>query len=230
MVCESDRPVSSGYGYPKGALRTRYCQPKDVIEQVEARYWRGPSQDMGGNVDFYPGSELFGRIKAARATKDDKTLQTFLDQLSSEILSSCRRLRNEKVAELDTDTPFSPDHIYRAPTPSSTASTDLSSEDSREATDNSTKAESSLQENGVQSTTLSVPGNLPIPRYTSLLHEYADCSGEKLEYKKEWVSFDVWRCEAIFNGISGVGESHSFKLAKHIASQNLCQSLGITGE
>ncbi|KAF1957157.1 hypothetical protein CC80DRAFT_491971 [Byssothecium circinans] len=204
--------------------------PKDVIEQVEARYWRGPSQDVGGNVDFYPGSELFGRIKAARATKDDKTLQTFLDQLSSDIVSSCRRLRNEKVAELDAGPPFSPDHIHRATTPSSSTSTDPSSEDSREATDTATEAESSSQENGVQSTTLSAPGGLPMAWYTSLLYEYAARSGEKPEYKKERVSFDVWRCKAIFNGIQGVGEAQSWKIARHIASQNICQTLGIMEE
>jgi hypothetical protein len=152
-----------------------------VIEQVEAEYWRESSPTVGGNDGFYLGGELFSRIKAARGTKDDKTLQTFLDRLSSRIGSSCRRLRNEKVAELDTDTPFSPDYFRRFTTPSSTTSSSSAEEGNVEASDRGIKTESfgpdigqqsrtrsapdvghqitshSAQDIGVQSTTLSVP-------------------------------------------------------------------------
>jgi dsRNA-specific ribonuclease len=68
----------------------------------------------------------------------------------------------------------------------------------------------------------------PTHRYTSKLYEYAAGSKKSPEYSKEWVSSDVWRCEAVFNDIHGVGEARSWKDARHIASQKICETLGIT--
>jgi hypothetical protein len=208
---------------------------------VETRYWREPKQNVGSNIGLHnPGSELFGRIKAARATKNDKTFDVFLDQLFSNILSSCKRLRNEQATKLDADTPYSPSRIHRATTPSSTTSSSPSSEGRGEAKDTPTKTESSVSDNVVPRTNLSVQSGLPLlqplrtehsmHRYTSMLYEYASGSSKQPEYNKEWVSLDIWRCEAVFSGIHGVGEARSWKHAKHIASQKICQTLGIIKE
>ncbi|KAF2188905.1 hypothetical protein K469DRAFT_748135 [Zopfia rhizophila CBS 207.26] len=212
--------------------------PKDVLEQVEAGYWKEPSRNAGGSgSSHYPRFELFTRINAARATKDDKTLQVFLDQLSTEILSNCRRLRNNQVAELDADMPYSPSQIYRVAIPSSATSSTQSLEDSGEATGTPTDAESPSQDGGVHIGNLSIQDSIPLSqpveaahpvhRYTSILYEYAARFGKEPEYKKKWISLKKWRCEAVFDGVHGVGEACNWKDAKHIASQKICKALGI---
>jgi len=210
--------------------------PKDILEQVESRYWTEPTLNGGGDSSSRcPGLELFGRINAALDTKDDKTLQVFLDQLSSNIRSIFRDLRYGEAVELDASTPSSPGQISRAVTSSSNTSSNPSSEDGDETT--AEEAESQLQENVVQSGALSTHGRFPLAqppeaepfmhRYTSLLHEHAARSGEKPEYTQVWVSADIWRCEATFDNTRGIGEARSFKDAKHIASRNICRALGI---
>jgi hypothetical protein len=262
-----------------------------ILNHMEARCWTEPGQNTRSTSGFYNrGSQLFSRVKAARATKSDKTLATFLEQLNSDIMSSCRELRNEQAAELDAGTPYGPEDIQRAATPSSTTSSSTSSEDSEKSTDTPTEIEASLpdgvvlspvffvqdsrspsnirhsttpssttssrtssedseestvtptvietslQDDVVPSPGLSVPTSRPLPqplqtkqsvyRYTTMLYEYAT-SAKKPEpiYKKEWVSINLWRCVAVFDGTLGVGEAQSFREAKHIASQKICQTL-----
>jgi hypothetical protein len=107
-------------------------------------------------------------------------------------------------------------------------------------TDTAINTERPLPDDAVLSPSLPVQGGLlsPLPlrtepslhRYTSMLYEYANISGTQPEYIKEWVSTGVWRCNATFNGVHGVGESRSWKHARHIASQKICETLGITEE
>jgi hypothetical protein len=213
--------------------------PKTLLEQVEATFWKEPSGTVDANGDnYYPGFELLKRVKAARATKDDKALDVFLNQLSNRIREHCRKLRNEHVAELDAGTPQSPGHIHRATTPCSTTSSNPSSEDSQEVAGALIDTEIPSQGSGIQNTAIPTRGGLPLlqpleaerptHRYTSKLYEYAAGSGKSPEYSKEWVSSDVWRCEAVIDGIRGVGEARSWKDARHIASQKICENLGIT--
>lgn len=180
-----------------------------------------------------PGLQLFDSIKAVRATKNDMALQVFLDKLFSDVLLSCKRLRNEKVvAELNGD----------AATPSPTPSSNLSSESGRQRMGTNIEIEGSSPDESARSTTpSSVPGGVPLPqplvaelpmhRYTTLLFEYAAAnSKENPKYTNKWVSLDVKRCEGVFNGKFGVGEARTYKDAKHIASKEICQILGIRQE
>ena len=132
----------------------------------------------------------------------------------------------------------SPSNIRHSTTPSSTTSSRTSSEDSEESTVTPTVIETSLQDDVVPSPGLSVPTSRPLPqplqikqsvyRYRTMLYEYAT-SAKKPEpiYKKEWVSINLWRCVAVFDSTLGVGEAQSFREAKHIASQKICQTLNI---
>ncbi|KAF2647749.1 hypothetical protein K491DRAFT_685269 [Lophiostoma macrostomum CBS 122681] len=126
--------------------------PQAILNHMEARCWTEPGQNTRSTSGFYNrGSQLFSRVKAARATKSDKTLATFLEQLNSAIMSSCRELRNEQAAELDAGTPYGPEDIQRAATPSSTTSSSTSSEDSEKSTDTPTEIEASLPDGVVLS-------------------------------------------------------------------------------
>ncbi|CAI6334244.1 unnamed protein product [Periconia digitata] len=76
--------------------------PKAVLEQIEATYWKEPSQiAQGQRNSHYSNVELFNRIKAARTTDDDTTLQTFLEQVSMKVSLGCKRLLKENTAELE---------------------------------------------------------------------------------------------------------------------------------
>ena len=200
-----------------------------VIEQVEACYWQYPGQDEGNSINpSYTGSQLFSCIKSARSTKDEKTLQAFLDELNVKIVQSCRELRNEKVVELDAGIPLTPEHTHRAATPSYTATNEQSAEDSSKETSIPTTSDSSSLDEVEQSTTLSASDDLPLYRYTTAIYEHAALSGKEPEFKKEWISDDRWRCKGYYGGIHEVGEARSWKTARHVASQKLCKSLGIS--
>lgn len=71
-------------------------------------------------------------------------------------------------------------------------------------------------------------GDLPLHRYTTAIYEHASLSGQELVFKKELISNDRWRCKGYYSGIQEVGEARSWKIAKHITSQKLCKSLGIS--
>jgi ankyrin repeat protein len=72
--------------------------------------------------------------------------------------------------------------------------------------------------------------DLPAHEYTSMLYEHAARCERQLEYKKLMSSPSMWQCEAVFDGIHATGEARTWKGAKHIASQKICQALGMTGE
>lgn len=211
--------------------------PRDVIEQIEAKYWRVPCPDAGGSIGpQYPGAELLGRIKAARATKDNTTLQVFLGELSSEIVLSCRRLRNEKVVELDASQSVDSDRIHRATTPS-TATSSIHSECNREATPPETEREAETTADNVQQQSTSIQSNpsqffefrgtQPTHRSTSILYEHAARTNGELTFQEYWMDTGTWRYVGELDGISGTGEAQSKKEAKHIASRAICQALGI---
>jgi hypothetical protein len=339
--------------------KTKFLQA--ILEEMETRYWREPSENVGSNVGLHnPGFELFSRIKAARATKNDKALMISLEQLFSDIQSSCRKLRKEQAAELEA--PSDPAYINRVTTPDSFISSNPSSKNSKETvnvlngterilsncfvpiptlslqdapplsqpfdttgtpplaqpfdttgtpplaqpfdttgtpplaqpfdttgtpplaqpfdttgtppfaqpsnttgtpplpqpfnttgtpplsqsfnttgnsrTDTPIETERPKPDDAVPSPRPSIQEDLPesqtletgqsIARYTSMLYEDAARSGKQLEYRKQWVSLSKWRCVAVYNGIQGVGEARSWKLARHIASQDICETFGIT--
>jgi hypothetical protein len=195
----------------------------------------------------------------------------------SDIQSSCRKLREEQVVELEA--PFSPDHIQRVTTPSSTTSSNLSSEYSGDtayvpirtekylpddfipipspSVQGTPRMAQPLKETGTRTTDVPLVIDRPLPdntipspksftqddrpsppplgteqsnsRYTSVLYQYAvDSDGQPPEYKKLAISSNRWRCDVVYNGIRGVGEARNSRVAKHIASQNICEKLGIT--
>jgi len=185
-----------------------------VLEQVEANIWKEFSVDADANGDcYYPRFELLKRIKAARATKDDKALEVFQHQISSRSRESCRKLRNENVAELDAGTPQSLSQIPRAATPCSTTSGSASLEDSHEVRGALIDSGSPLQGSSARNMALPTQGGLPLSqpfeevlpthRYTTKLYEYGASSGKSPKYGKEWVSSDIWRYEAVLMAFMG---------------------------
>lgn len=103
---------------------------------------------MGGSGSFCSSKfELFSCISAARATKDDITLQVFMDQLSAQILSICRKLRTENVAELDADTSPRPSQIHCVATLGSNTDSSQSTKESGGGTDSNGESSNLCQEN-----------------------------------------------------------------------------------
>lgn len=205
---------------------------------MEHNYSRKSRRNEGDNGNpIYPGYELFGRVNAARATKDNTTLQAFMDQLSSQILSTYRNLRTVNMAELDTDMPYSPSCIYRVETSSSSTSSSQHLEDHGEATSSNDESENPLQEDSFhvegssgqnkRSLAPNHEGVRPMHRYTSILYEYASRFEEDPEFREDWIAPDKWRCNIIFKDVSGIGEGRNKKEAKHVASQRICEALGI---
>ncbi|KAH7125565.1 hypothetical protein B0J11DRAFT_528682 [Dendryphion nanum] len=221
----------------KEYLGRAVVNPKDVIEQIEAKYWREPGQGAGGSINpQYPGAELLKRTKAAFSTRDNTTLDAFSGQLYSDIALSCRRLRNEKVVELDADESVVSGRIHRPTTPGSTASSSHS-ECNQEAKSTETEREIPTTENDIQQQDIAMHNNSsqslpvrviqPIYRSTSILYEYAASVGGKIDFQNCWIDGDKWQCVGVFKDITGTGEAQSKKEAKHIASQIICQALGI---
>lgn len=108
--------------------------PEDVMKQVEAAYSSHSNEDPGSHSKIHPpGHQLYEQINHARAARNDKTLEVFLNELSNQIRRHCRLLRNEKLAELDADELHGCNPRRHSATPSSSTGSCSSPEESQEA-------------------------------------------------------------------------------------------------
>jgi hypothetical protein len=71
--------------------------------------------------------------------------------------------------------------------------------------------------------------DVELPRYTTALKEYTDCSDSTVEWKDEQISVTplCWRMMAIVDGVEFSATAGNKKQAKHLASQQACESLAI---
>jgi hypothetical protein len=67
------------------------------------------------------------------------------------------------------------------------------------------------------------------PRYTTALKEFTDCSDSAVEWKDEQISVTPlrWRMTAVVDGVEFSATAGNKKQAKHLASQQACESLAI---
>ncbi|CAI6334245.1 unnamed protein product [Periconia digitata] len=221
------------------AIQIEHMEPRSIslkciVEQVEASYQGYPSHNEGEDVNpSYPGSQLFKRIKAARSTKDEKTLRVFLDILNDKISQSCRKSRHEKVAELAANSnegiQLTPEHTGRATTPSSILTNEQSAEDTSKEMGTPTPMDSFSFDRVEQKTNLPAPSNLPLHRYTIAIYEHATANGRETCFEEVQLPDDKWQCKFYYSGIDELGEAPSKQTAKHIACQKLCRRLRICG-
>ena len=74
--------------------------------------------------------------------------------------------------------------------------------------------------------------NLPnLPRYTSLIWEFAMKTGDKPLYKKQQISCFpmMWTCTLEFRGLEAKGQAPNSKVAMHQASHRLYEILDLDG-
>ncbi|KAH7391029.1 hypothetical protein DE146DRAFT_767256 [Phaeosphaeria sp. MPI-PUGE-AT-0046c] len=196
--------------------------PKDVLTQVESSYMGKPGEYVGRDGStHYPGIILFERINAARAAKNEKAFQFFLDNLSSNIKHHYDILRNGDTAELEAG------HINTGPHRSelSLTSTPTGNYPSSEVrvgritnppTPNSSPPTVPLRE------------ELPLHTYTTLLKMYAPKSGESPQHNPR-LDYDsgLWCYEITLGAVRGVGKALTKKEAEHMASRHICHALNI---
>jgi hypothetical protein len=107
-----------------------------VFDHLERAYFDSSHNNLeDADKAGYPKNEVLNRINHARATGDRATLEFFLGQLSERIKIACRRLRNEKVVELEAEMPSDHSRSSRATTPLSGGS--ASTEDSQRMSESS---------------------------------------------------------------------------------------------
>jgi hypothetical protein len=205
---------------------------------MEASYRRKSGKTIGVDGSIHHSEvELFKRINAARGTKDKKTFQTFLDQLSSSIKSVCQQMPREGVIELDAG--LTSDHVHCSAPPRRTTSSGSSSGESTIAVSTADDPASSSQEDVAQKSIPVSPNSLPLSTtvredlllapFTSLICQYAIQSGKKIHFDiRRKGDTELFRCEVSLDGqLGGIGEAMSKKEAKHIASRNICHAIGI---
>jgi hypothetical protein len=97
---------------------TLNSRSQDVFDHLERAYFDSSHNNLeDADKAGYPKNEVLNRINHARATGDRATLEFFLGQLSERIKIACRRLRNEKVVELEAEIPSDYSRSSRATTP-----------------------------------------------------------------------------------------------------------------
>lgn len=71
--------------------------------------------------------------------------------------------------------------------------------------------------------------DIELPRYTTALKEYSDCSNSSVEWKDEQISVTplCWKMTAVVDGIEFSATAGNKKLAKHLASKQACESLAV---
>jgi len=70
---------------------------------------------------------------------------------------------------------------------------------------------------------------IELPRYTIALKEYTDCSNSTVKWKDEQISVIplCWKITAVVDGVEFSATAGNKKDAKHLASQQACESLAI---
>jgi hypothetical protein len=187
--------------------------------------------------------EAFYRsIHDRRCDTSDADWKAFRQRLTFDVATSCKRLRNEHVAALHVTSLSIPSKTSMIPTSTTDASNGTSSSSSAPSPVSSHQQhspESLLNTNGTaQSQPVLQPIANLVPartaavdmhRYTSVLNEHAAVHGESLTYEKDQlrISPSSWQCTAIFGEISGVGTGRNITLAKHEASKQICELIGL---
>jgi hypothetical protein len=71
--------------------------------------------------------------------------------------------------------------------------------------------------------------DIELPRYTTALKEYSDCSDSSVEWKGEQISVSplCWKMTAVVDEVEFSATAGNKKLAKHLASQQACESLAV---
>lgn len=71
--------------------------------------------------------------------------------------------------------------------------------------------------------------NVELPRYTTALKEYTDCSNSAVVWKDDQISVIplCWRMTAVVDGMEFSATAGNKKQAKHLASQQACERLAI---
>lgn len=221
-----------------------------MLERVVAIYCPDSKRAHKEQTHSQKTLEAFYRsIHDHRCDMSEAEWEAFRQRLSSDVATSCNRIRDAKVPEL---------HGISLPTPSKTAmvsnptigtSNETSSTSTSLSFSSSPSSISSHQRNSTESLSEMNPishsqpalqplvNSAPAPmvavsmhRYTSVLNEHAALQGEKLTYERKYLSLDPssWQCSASFGGISGVGTGRNITQAKHEASRQVCQLLNLT--
>jgi hypothetical protein len=221
-----------------------------VLERVVAIYCPDFKRAHKEQTYSQKTFEAFYRsIHDHRCDMSEAEWEAFRQRLSSDIATSCKRLRDEKVPELHGISLSTPSKSAMVSTQTIGASNETSSTPTSLSFSSSPSSISSHQSDSAESlserdpTLHSQPALQPLEnsgpapmvavfmhRYTSVLNEYAALQGEKLIYEKKHLSLDPssWQCSASFGGISGVGTGRNITQAKHEASKQICQLLNLT--
>jgi hypothetical protein len=207
-----------------------------------------PLNDIGASKGQTHSQEtLFGlyrNIYDKRHNSSDTDWATYRQALSSCIAANCNRLRNEKVRELPADSIPSPFENGAIPTPATSNSDGSSLPPSPSPPPDSSDQqnpvnESTATDGAVQSQQLLQPSENPAAgpittvafwRYTSVLKEHADIHGGVVDYQRTSLSDypPSWHITATFRGFSGQGIGRNSTQAKHAASKQLCESMGLS--
>jgi hypothetical protein len=219
---------------------------KDVLELMVAVYCVDATGAYKEQISLQQTQERFYRsIHNHRCDMNDADWEAFRQRLSFDVATSCKRLRNEKVPELHGISISTPSKFSMVPPSTIDASSGASSSSSSSSTlspvssHQEHSAESLSNTNGTAQSQLALQplvhlasaptAAVDMHRYTSALNEHVALQGERLMYKKRQLSFSPssWQCTAIFGNISGVGTGRNGTLAKHEASKQVCELIGL---
>jgi hypothetical protein len=197
------------------------------------------------HVDSRPSEfHFYIHIYDIRRQSDDAEWETFRQILSSRITTSCIRLRNEKIPEIDAistslSSGKSTAHTsiaYDSDGGSSSSSSWSPPSCSRHqptvrnvaTTNGALKGRQRLQP--FENPSAALDATVDVHRYTSTLKEFADFHGGKVTYEKKCLSSEpiIWHYTATFDGFTAEGTGRNLQQAKHAASKGICELLGLS--
>jgi hypothetical protein len=235
------------YGKPKqpdehGKTKNQaLTSDQEILDQVEVEMFYA----QGSSIEQDVASRQVGRLLLEyidSAWTDDQKLESLSTELTALVSQSIERSRKEKIAELeanelpsiqgsDNQPEESEDLSSGVPVPPSTGKGTTMPREVVERDLNHSMATSILVGNNTE-LVHKAESDLELHRYTSLIWEhYSKIGGSVPEFKDEQLCLFParWRCTATFAGSSASGEGRSTKMAKHVASRQLYNKLGISG-
>ena len=208
---------------------------KDVLQGVEALYAGAIANALNKDRNARSGYMDFYRyIHHVRCRLDSVEWEAFFRRLLLCIASSCNTLQQNSVPLPVNTQSTRPDHdlgYLSRPQAGRAYSQSPSQHDTEPPSppETPTSASNLQSVSHVPTSAVNIFNGTDLPKYTAVLQKHVDVQGGSLEcaYKNLSVTPSVWRCVASWDGITAYATGQNKQEAKHAASQQICQSLGL---
>lgn len=205
------------------------------MQRVEALYTGAITNALNKDKNARSGYMDFYRyIHHVRYCLDSADWEAFFRRLLLCIASSCETLQQNSAALQGNtrSTRLDDNHEYLGREQAGRAysqSPSLYDTEPQSSPGRPTSSSSFRSMSRVTPSAVNISNGTNLPQYTTVLKEHLDVQGGSLKYTyKELSSIpSVWRCVASLDGIKAYATGQNKQEAKHAASRQMCQSLGL---